>query len=67
MIYIKGAIVATIALIASVATFMLALGLVHLDARYFLGQFPVISLPAMTAIFFVVLLWRVKRDRKRSQ
>lgn len=65
MIYVKSVLIGIGALIVSVSLFTLVFDLLHLDARYFMGAYPLVSLPIMAAVFAIGFLWQLAKSRKR--
>jgi hypothetical protein len=59
-------VVGVVAVIAAVALFTFSLYAFMLDARYFMGAHPWISLPAMLLIFALAFSWQFRRPQRRD-
>jgi hypothetical protein len=66
MIYLSSTLAGIVLLIACVILFTFSLPeLMHLDARWVMGQYPFISLPMMVAIFGIGFLLQFRRATRK--
>jgi hypothetical protein len=66
MIYVKSVPAGAAAVVFVVALFTISLWALNLDARWFMGYYPQVSLPAMGTVFLMAFGWTLsKASRQR--
>ncbi len=65
MTYVKALLVGLIALAISLVVFTLVLSLFSLDARYFMGADPVVTLLAAAVIFAAAFRWQIVHQSRQ--